>query len=406
MELTSQAVDIGQEPSFSPEMLYAFWNARWFIAALTLIGLLAGLAVALSMTFASSGEIEIRPPASTVAPAYLELKAAVSELDRQVGEALASTIKDKENANAPDMAILAEGEGLKLSQVDFLTYFIEDLQSYETLKQGLKSSSAIDVSGLDDSASDQLFLERAQAIHIVPPNEKRNIPNWSVQFKTGNPVGYVDALRHALEASNENVRKKVRSEISEAIEFLDNLRRNQLSDISFRRRNLISNYHDNIKYSLARLGEEAAIAKRLGIRTGTLEGQTFNANSAVITTVDPQDRPYLRGYEALEKEIALIESRQNDELYVPGLPELNQSERLLGNVLPVERARTALAQSPLTQGPFQAASYTISMADVKQNFVSKLVPVAAALFAAAFALVLVAARHQIGLAKNARSRFV
>ena len=59
---------------------------------------------------------------------------------------------------------------------------------------------------------------------------------------------------------------------------------------------------------------------------------------------------YLRGYEAIEKEIELIEARDNKEAFVDGFLELEQKKRQLEQDKTLERAEALFADTPVMRG--------------------------------------------------------
>ena len=56
-----------------------------------------------------------------------------------------------------------------------------------------------------------------------------------------------------------------------------------------------------IKDKLAFLSEQAAIARRLGVKKNTIESQMFVTQNTVVTNVKTETPFYLRGYEAIEE---------------------------------------------------------------------------------------------------------
>lgn len=61
----------------------------------------------------------------------------------------------------------------------------------------------------------------------------------------------------------------------------------------------------------------------------TIEAQTFSAQNSVLANVKTDTPFYLRGYEAIEKEIELIETREDKKAFISGLLELEQKKRSL-----------------------------------------------------------------------------
>ena len=75
---------------------------------------------------------------------------------------------------------------------------------------------------------------------------------------------------------------------------------------------------------MAFLREQSAIARKLGVKNNTIEMQSFGGKDGVVTNLKTDTLFYLRGYEAIEKKIALIEGRENKKAFVSGLLELEQ----------------------------------------------------------------------------------
>lgn len=141
-----------------------------------------------------------------------------------------------------------------------------------------------------------------------------------------------------------------------------------LEDLSLRIENLISDYNRVTSDRLAYLGEQAEIARELDVATNTLEVQTFNAQNSTLAAVNTDTPFYLRGYEAIEKEIQLIENRQDATAFVNGLLAVEQEQRNVLQDRTLERAASLWNLTPsATQQGFSAASLRIA----ETNFESK-----------------------------------
>ena len=81
--------------------------------------------------------------------------------------------------------------------------------------------------------------------------------------------------------------------------------------------------------TLHSLREQASIARKLEIAKDTIETQMFSAKNTVVANIKTDTPFYLRGYEAIEKEIELIEERDDKQAFVSGLLELEQEKRIL-----------------------------------------------------------------------------
>ena len=100
-----------------------------------------------------------------------------------------------------------------------------------------------------------------------------------------------------------------------------------LQDVKTQISNALVDYDRKTANRLAFLREQAEIARKLGVAKNTIEAQTFATQSGVVANVQSDTPFYLRGYEAIDKEIELIESREDKKAFVSGLLELEQKQR-------------------------------------------------------------------------------
>ena len=77
---------------------------------------------------------------------------------------------------------------------------------------------------------------------------------------------------------------------------------------------------------------------------------------------------YLRGYDALEKEIELIKARQDKRVFIAGLLPLEQKKLALSKNQTPERAERLFASTPVMKsGDFQAASFDVAATEFQYN---------------------------------------
>jgi LPS O-antigen subunit length determinant protein (WzzB/FepE family) len=112
----------------------------------------------------------------------------------------------------------------------------------------------------------------------------------------------------------------------------------QFEDVQTRIDNVIIDYDRKTAIRLAFLREQAAIARKLGVAKNTIEAQMFSAQNGIVTNVKTDTPFYLRGYEAIEKEIELIKSRTDKRAFMNGLFELDQKMRGLKQDKTLQRA--------------------------------------------------------------------
>ena len=171
----------------------------------------------------------------------------------------------------------------------------------------------------------------------------------------------------------------------------------EIQDTQTQIENAIADYERTTTDRLAFLYEQASIARTLGVAKNTIEAQTFGAQTGIVANVKTDTPFYLRGYEAIEKEIELIEGRKNkapfinglidlerklreleqdrtlervakNKLYLESLIELEKKERLLEQDKKVERALELVEESPLANPEaFKAAQISIEATKFKSN---------------------------------------
>jgi LPS O-antigen subunit length determinant protein (WzzB/FepE family) len=111
-----------------------------------------------------------------------------------------------------------------------------------------------------------------------------------------------------------------------------------IEDVEILIANALADYDRKTADRLAFLKEQAAIARKLGVAKNTIEAQMFNAQNGIVANVKTDTPFYLRGYEAIEKEIELIETRDDKKAFVSGLFELEQKKRELQQDKTIQRA--------------------------------------------------------------------
>ena len=120
-------------------------------------------------------------------------------------------------------------------------------------------------------------------------------------------------------------------------------------------------YNLKIQNRLAFLEEQAQLARTLGIKKNTFETQNFDSKIFTITNIDTNSPFYLRGYESIEKEIALIKSRKEEKNYINELVELEQKKYLLNEDKNLEIIEKLFLNTPVTQKEnFVAANLNIA----------------------------------------------
>ena len=131
--------------------------------------------------------------------------------------------------------------------------------------------------------------------------------------------------------------------------------------------NSIEDFDSKMKNRIAFLKEQALIARELEIAKNTLESQSLIPGTT-LTNLTIQPPYYFRGYEAIEKEILLIEGRSNPIAFLPKIIDLKSEVRKLDQDRTIEKAESLIALTPIFKGNFIAAS--VSVDSTKFNYES------------------------------------
>ena len=164
-------------------------------------------------------------------------------------------------------------------------------------------------------------------------------------------------------SANNTVQKNLQDRFRASVEISELMKNYQIEDVKKNIENLIKDYEFETADRLLFLQEQAEISRALGIAKNTIEVQTFGSQNTMFSTIKTESPFYLRGYEAIEKEIELIEQRTTlDKVsFIDGLPALVQNKRNIEQNKKLNRVKYAFQSSPLVEGSnFTAASIEIA----------------------------------------------
>lgn len=314
------------------ELFKTIWDGKWQIIGSVAVATCVAVGVLLNIPSEFTAKTEIRPITTVEADRYRESNAlGFFEVDRE-------SLRD---------------------------LFIEQMQQREVLVDAIKSLSLIDRADYEtETEYDFAVLEFADSIEILPPINEDGSARGEVRLNWGLVAEYHDedlwvaALTQARNAANEQIRlnllrrfeatvavaqAKTTFQIEDIRAQMENtqadfekqmdefeLRLNfDLEDVQTRIDNAKEDYERKTSDRLAFLREQAEIARKLGVAKNTIEAQTFGTQAGLVANVQTDTPFYLRGYEAIDKEIELIESREDPKAFIADLYELEQKQREL-----------------------------------------------------------------------------
>ena len=316
------------------ELVETIWSGRWVVVVITVFTVLVGAVFAFLAPQTLSGRLELRPITSFQANQY-------------------------DTLNALDFFNIPSSKLFDL--------FIEDFSTRESLLAAIRQFGSIkQAPGESELEYENRLIAQAYEFQLLPPTDSTDTrnrdlrPNWVVELTSAEDRDTMMLiLRQALITSESNVRQTLDTQFSQLVAVKTRDQTFRLEDLDLEFANALEDYDKRVRNRVAFLREQADIARALGIANNTIEAQVFQVGSSVVTNVVENQPFYLRGYEAIEKEIRLIESRERKEAFIAELIEIEQQSRQVEQSRRIERAKIAFAETPIVQGNFKAARYDV-----------------------------------------------
>jgi len=324
------------------ELLQTIWDGKWLIAAF------AAIAVAFGGAFAF-------------------LKPSVFEASTDIKPITSDDYQLYSSSNA--LGFFA------VSKESLLNSFVEYLDERSLFEASIRKHGLIERSNYaSDQDYENAIIETAATIELLPPVNEDGVAKgdsrryWSINYEGVDSKKWLAVLREVTEAATNSVQQNLIERFETALTVAEQTKRFKLEDLEISISNATADYTRKTSDRLAFLREQAAIARKLGVAKNTLEAQTFMANTGVVANVKSDTPFYLRGYEAIEKEIELIESREDVSAFVDGLVKLEQEIRSLEQDRTLERAKALLESTPIKSAePFIAAEFDVYATDIESK---------------------------------------
>ena len=336
------------------QLIETISDGKWKIIAITaacVLGVFGFQVISPAPSFVAT--TEIKPITSKEADAY----ASLNSLE----------FFNIESKGADDDALQSSRKFYKITKEDLLALYNEQLTQPDTLMKLFKELALLDRNDFD-SEDEYDFAVRALAaeVTLLPPvnvdgkERGKQRRNWTLSIEYSDRDKWLSALNQLHDIATEEV-LDISKRRFETLLRIKNLKRSfELEDISTQITNILVDYDRKTSDRLAFLSEQALIARKLDVAKNTIEAQTFSAQNGVVASVKTDTPFYLRGYEAIEKEVELISSRKDKRAFASGLLELEQKKRTLEQDKMLQRAEELFAETPLVKpSEFSAASLAI-----------------------------------------------
>ena len=344
------------------EFFQTIWDGKFKIAGVILMAVLGVVGFFYTQPPPSfTAKTEVKPITSELANRYqisnsLGFFEVYSDKDKDDGQG-----KDKDK----DKAVVRFLDALFIEQLDARLLFEDAFRKYAVLDKNDYET---------ETDFNKAIIELAAAISLLPPinvdgtakGESRR--HWTIEFEFNDKEKWLNALADVKAKANQNVRELIRDNFTTTLAAAEKKKAFEIEDISTIIDNALSDYDRKADDRVAFLREQSAIARKLGVKNNTIETQSFGGKNSVVTNVKTDTPFYLRGYEAIEKEIALVEARENKKAFVSGLLELEQKKRQLEQDKTLERAEALFADTPVMRGDdFSAVVMTVAATEFESK---------------------------------------
>ena len=253
--------------------------------------------------------------------------------------------------------------------------FMEQLDTRLLFEDAFRKYAVLDKNEFETEQDfSDVITATASKVKVLPPinvdgtakGESRR--HWTIEFEFNDKEKWLNALADVKAKANKNVRELIRDNFTTTLAAAEKKKAFEIEDISTTINNALSDYDRKADDRVAFLREQSAIARKLGVKNNTIETQSFGGKNSVVTNVKTDTPFYLRGYEAIEKEIELIEARDNKEAFVDGFLELEQKKRQLEQDKTLERAEALFADTPVMRGDdFSAVVMTVAATEFESK---------------------------------------
>ena len=353
------------------EIIKTLWDGKWKIVIAIIISLLTFISYNSFQTNKFTAITEIKPLEISEINKYI----VFNELIRN--ESLRITSESESESESEN----ANFQITKISSLRLLDIYINILRDKVVFQDAIRRSNLIDPSKYNDEAEyNESIIKIAKSIKILEPKISSN--NLQVSYHTINFIHddrekWIDILKYSNELANKIVKQTLLEEYKYFLISLKKKKKYKVEDLLIQINNVISDYDREINERLAYLTEQSKIARTLKIAKNTIEAQIVG-DQRLISNINIESPFYLRGYEAIEKEIEILKERVDKKVFTRGLFKLEKEKRKIKQDKTKERISLELESTPLgNNGEFLATSTNIFLTELEYNDNKKFLPQAA-----------------------------
>lgn len=319
-----------------------------------LIGVFSGLAVWQMSPFVA--EFEVRPLSLENQATFVPLNNSLREFVRADAVRMRATpqmVADATAAFETQQAVTAEN--LIKEYVNLLGNANEFIRAVRPV---------IEPTLPPEEKVDRVLRNTFKSVSLMPANFDAKRQTGSkfdrIKVTTKDPDFALSVIGPWIKHTNHLTKTGLTASWSRKIQAYETWQAQNAEDLSRQAAYAIEDYRKRAAARVALLSEEASIARKLGLKKATIESTVFEGKNSLVANVKTDSPLYLRGYEALEKEISLITSRKTVRDFVSGLIEVEAKLRAAKDDPTARRLRELIRTSPLTDPQFQVVTIDVA----------------------------------------------
>ena len=350
------------------EIIKTLWDGKWKIVIAIIISLLTFISYNSFQTNKFTAITEIKPLEISEINKYI----VFNELIRN--ESLRITRESESESESENTNF----QITKISSLRLLDIYINILRDKVVFHDAIRRSNLIDPSIYNDEAKyNESIIKIAKSIKILEPITNSN--NLEVSYHTINFIHddrekWIDILKYSNELANKIVKQTLLEEYKYFLISLEKKKKYKVEDLLIQINNVISDYDRETNDRIAFLTEQSKIARTLKIAKNTIEAQIVG-DQRLISNINIESPFYLRGYEAIEKEIEILKDRVDKKVFTRGLFTLEKEKRKIKQDKTKERISLELESTPLGKnGEFLATSTNIFLTELEYKDNKKFLP--------------------------------
>jgi len=253
--------------------------------------------------------------------------------------------------------------------------YVESLKEITLFDDGITDFNLFNINSFDNEAQFRKAIEKFLS-DIEITYDKRSV---TLSGSYNDAEKWKQLISFINDETNKKVRKILLNRFDKIKSAGEQRLNYELEDLETKIENAIKDYDRVTNDRLVFLTEQAAIARNLGIQKNTFESQyTISILTSVSSDEEKDSKKeqefsniensyYLRGYENIEEEIRIINSRNNKTAFIKDLRELEKAKRSLEQDKSLERAEILIKSTPLVnEEEFIAAKFNENL--IKINF--------------------------------------